>query len=164
MKTIAILKKKVASAAIYSHYTQFNVGRPTALCNDYSHLPTSAAKYRVSTLDQAVSSHKADFINRLKNYKLPENREMLVYLRRIYDSAVAGNEVALVCHCGAALKNETIKCHSVVLRDFLYVLLEDYAQHGMQYCVDKFVAAQAPTMQSFEGSVVNLIRTGQWGK
>ena len=139
MKTIAILKKKVASAAIYSHYTQFNVGRPTALCNDYSHLPTSAAKYRVSTLDQAVSSHKADFINRLKNYKLPENREMLVYLRRIYDSAVAGNEVALVCHCGVALNNETIKCHSVMIRELLYCLLENYATIGWEKTIEIFI-------------------------
>ena len=139
MKTIAILKKKVASAAIYSHYTQFNVGRPTALCNDYSHLPTSAAKYRVSTLDQAVSSHKADFINRLKNYKLPENREMLVYLRRIYDSAVAGNEVALACHCGVALKDETIKCHRVMIRELLYCLLENYATIVWEKTIEIFI-------------------------
>ncbi len=164
MKTIAILKKKVASAAIYSHYTQFNVGRPTALCNDYSHLPKNAAKYQVATLAQSVDYHKADFINRLKNYKLQSNREMLVYLRRIYDSAKAGDEIALVCHCGIALRNETIACHTVVIREFLYVLLEDYEQHGMQYCVDKFVAQETPSTMNMSDMIINQMRTGKFFK
>lgn len=139
MKTIAILKKKVASAAIYSHYTQFNVGRPTALCNDYSHLPKNAAKYQVATLAQSVDYHKADFINRLKNYKLQSNREMLVYLRRIYDSAKAGDEIALVCHCGVALKDEKIACHAVILREALYCLLEHYETLGMEKTIEIFI-------------------------
>ena len=164
MKTIAILKKKVAGAAIDANLVKWDCGRPTALCNDYSHLPKNAAKYQVATLAQSVDYHKADFINRLKNYKLQSNREMLVYLRRIYDSAKAGDEIALVCHCGIALRNETIACHTVVIRAFLYVLLEDYEQHGMQYCVDKFVAQETPSTMNMSDMIINQMRTGQFFK
>ena len=164
MKTIAILKKKAAGAAIYANLVKWDCGRPTALCNDYSHLPKNAAKYQVATLAQSVDYHKADFINRLKNYKLQSNREMLVYLRRIYDSAKAGDEIALVCHCGIALRNETIACHTVVIRELLYVLLEDYEQHGMQYCVDKFVAQETSSTMNMSDMIINQMRTGQFFK
>lgn len=44
------------------------------------------------------------------------------------------------------------------------MLLEDYEQHGMQYCVDKFVAAQAPTTMNMSDMIINQMRTGQFFK
>lgn len=164
MSNVSILKKSVMQQAKYMNLTKFYIGRGSCLGNEWSHLPNSQAKHKVANVNQAVVAHRHWFLGMLADYKNPEYREIMVYIRKMYDEMMAGKDIAVVCYCLIKHGDEPLQghgCHGEIISELLEVLRDHYASNGFTYCVEHLRARYYGTQPSMRDAIINDMRTGR---
>jgi Domain of unknown function (DUF4326) len=84
----------------------FYVGRGTALGNNWSHIPNTAAQFRVSSLQEAVGNYRQWLWQEIQRGTGPA----FTALQQLKERAVAGEKVSLACSCKPQL------CHGDVIK------------------------------------------------
>jgi hypothetical protein len=104
-----IMEIYIINKKYYKGHSEY-IGRPSFLGNIYSHKDKSIAKYKVASVEQAISKYKEYIFQEMEN----KNQDIVDELNRLYSILENKGELYLGCWCVPFHD-----CHGEIIKDIL---------------------------------------------